>query len=88
MAYSQQMIEAQRPEIARQAISGRVEAAAAKIERAGSFASALKSGVVSTLINTAILLVLATGLRLFGIDLLTAYEAIGTTNPSTLEQRD
>lgn len=86
LAYSQQMIDAAKPEIARQAISGRVEAAAGKIERAASFVNAVKSGVVSTLLNTAILIVLATGLRLFGIDLLTAYEAIGKTKQETTQQ--
>ncbi len=82
LAYAQQMIEASRADIGRQAIGDRIEAAAGKIETSGSFVSSVRSGIVSTLINTAVLLLLAVALKLWGIELLSAYEGLGRQAPS------
>lgn len=81
LAYAQQMVEASRADIARQAIGDRIEAAAGRIENSGSFVSSVRSGIVSTLINTAVLMLLAVALKLWGIDLLSAYEGLGTQAP-------
>ena len=77
LAYSSQMVDQARPQIEREAVEGRIDAAANKIEGSASFISAIKAGVVSTLINTAVLILLAVGIRLIGIDLLSAYESMG-----------
>lgn len=71
------MVDQARPQIEREAVEGRIDAAANKIEGSASFISAIKAGVVSTLINTAVLILLAVGIRLIGIDLLSAYESMG-----------
>ena len=78
LAYANQMIEVAEPDIRARAIEGRIETASARIEASGSFWASVKSGVVSTLINTAVLILLAIGIRLLGIDLLTAYQSLGT----------
>lgn len=84
LAYANQMIVGARPQIEREAVEGRIDAAAKKIEQSGSFLSAIKAGVVSTLINTAILILLAVGIRLIGIDLLSVYTSLG--GPPQAEQ--
>lgn len=68
--FSDVLIEDVAPEIATNAITGRIEAAASRVERQGSFGRLLLSGAISTLISTAVLILLAVGLRLFGIDLI------------------
>lgn len=79
LAYANQMVVQARSQIEREAVEGRIDAAAKKIELSGSFWASIKAGVVSTLINTAILILLAVGIRLIGIDLLSAYTSIGGT---------
>ena len=80
LAYADQMVDAARPAIEARAIEGRIEAASQRIEASTSFWTNVKSGIVSTLINTAVLLLLAVGIRLLGIDLLSAYQALGVAN--------
>lgn len=77
LAYANQMIIQARPQIEREAVEGRIDGAAKKIEQSSSLWSSVKAGVVSTLINTAILILLAVGIRLIGIDLLAAYTSLG-----------
>ena len=78
LAFAEKMVEDARPMIEARAIEGRIEDASRKIEDQASFWTSVKSGVVSTLINTAVLILLAIGVRLLGIDLLTAYQTLGT----------
>lgn len=77
LAYANQMVIQARPEIEREAVEGRIDTAAKKIEQSGSFLASVRAGLVSTLINTAILILLAVGIRLIGIDLLSAYASLG-----------
>lgn len=65
-------VEDERPQIAVEAVTGRVEAAARKVEQASSLRSLVIVGVVSTLITSAFLALLAFGTRVFGIDLVDA----------------
>lgn len=81
IAYANQMIENAIREISKDAIAGRIEAAAGKIEAQGTLWASVKSGFVSTLISTAVLILLAIGIRLVGIDLLSAYQNLGTPSP-------
>jgi hypothetical protein len=67
--FSDVLISDVAPEIENNAITGRIEAAASRIEKQGGFPKLLLGGVVSTLISTSVLILLAIGLRLFGIDL-------------------
>jgi hypothetical protein len=78
LAFAEKMVDDARPNIEARAIEGRIEDASRKIEGYASFWTSVKSGVVSTLINTAVLILLAIGVRLLGIDLLTAYQSLGT----------
>jgi len=81
LAYANQMTENAAAEISKDAIRGRIEVAAQKIEGHGTFWSSVKSGIVSTLINTAVLILLAIGIRLIGVDLLSAYQSLGNPAP-------
>ena len=76
LAYANQMVESAVPGIRSDAISGRIELAAAKIEETAGVWHSVKSGVISTLISTAVLILLAVGIRLFGIDILSAYNSL------------
>jgi hypothetical protein len=72
IAYASEYAEQVRPEIEKEAISARIERSAKIIEESGSLWSLVKTGFVSTLISTAILILLAIGIRLFGVDLIDA----------------
>lgn len=78
LAYANQMVESAVPGIRSDAVSGRIEQAAAKIEESAGIWRSVKSGFVSTLISTAVLILLAVGIRLLGIDILSAYNSLGT----------
>lgn len=73
------LLDEERPEIEKEAITGRVEAAAQKIESQGTLAAQIKIGVVSTMISTFTLVALAIGIRLFGIDLIDGLQSLGAT---------
>ena len=80
LAYANQMVEAAEPGIQARAIEGRIESASQKIEASTGIWMNIKAGIFSTLINTAMLILLAVGIRLFGIDLLSAYQNLGGAN--------
>lgn len=84
LAYANQMVESAVPEISNNAISGRIELAASKIEASAGIWHSVKSGFISTLISTAVLVLLAVGIRLFGIDILSAYNALAEV-PSVID---
>jgi hypothetical protein len=71
------LIDEEAPKIAEAAITGRIELAASRIENQSSFKSMVLFGVISTLISTSTLILLAVGIRLLGIDLLSAVDALG-----------
>lgn len=72
VAYASVCVAGARREIEREAITVRMESAAGRIERQGDFWSQIKTSLVSSFITTAVLIVLAVGIRLFGIDLIDA----------------
>lgn len=72
LAFANTFLEDERPRIEREAITARIEAAARSVEQSGSFLSLLKVGVVSTIITSALLALLAFGTQFFGIDLIDA----------------
>ena len=71
------LIDEERPEIAAEAIAGRINEAVLKVETQTSVRYMLFYGFVSTLISTASLILLAIGLRLFGVDLIDGLQALG-----------
>lgn len=72
LAFANTFLEDERPRIEREAITSRIESAARSIEESGSFLSLLKIGVVSTVVTSALLALLAFGTQFFGIDLVDA----------------
>lgn len=74
--YAGYMIDEAEPEIAREAISARIEEAANKIEKSGGFWRAVFQGLAASVITTIALIVLAIGIQFFGIDLIDGINAI------------
>ena len=72
IAYATVYVDGARGEIEQGAVAGRIEAAAKRIEAASGFLPQLKVAVASTIVTTAILVILAIGVRLLGIDLIDA----------------
>ena len=77
--YAESLIDEARPSIREDAMAGRIEDAADRIEAQASFKSMVLNGAVSTLISTFVLLLLALVLWLFGIDLLDALETLNSS---------
>ncbi len=76
VAYGAVCVADAREDIAREAITARMERSAETVEASGSLDSQVKASVISTLLTTAILVLLAAGVRLLGIDLLDAVTAL------------
>ena len=74
--FSDSLIDDITPEIQAEAVTGRIEAAASKVEKAGSFVSLVFSGTVSTLISTSVLTLLVVATTLFGVDVLDGLDAL------------
>lgn len=70
IAFAEQIKESSRSQIEKEAITSRIEAASAKIGANASLWRQIGFGIVATAINTLVLLLLAIGVRLLGIDLL------------------
>lgn len=77
IAFANQTVDDARPDIEREAITARVEKAAAEIGSQASFWKQVGFGIVATAINTLILIVLAVGIRLAGIDVLDMVNNLG-----------
>ena len=72
IAYANVYVAGARQEIEREAITMRMERAADRIERQGGVWRQVETSLYSSVITTAVLIVLAVGIRLFGIDLIDA----------------
>lgn len=72
VAYAGVYVDQAAPGIAREAVTARIEGAADRIERQSELLPQVRIALVSTLMSTAILVVLAIGVRLLGIDLIEA----------------
>lgn len=77
IAFANQTVDEARPDIEREAITVRVEKAASEIGSKASFWKQVGFGIVATAINTLILIILAVGVRLAGIDFLDVLQEIG-----------
>lgn len=77
IAFASRMVEAARPTIEQEAIATRIEQAAVQVEQRSSFTRQVAQGLVATAINTAVLIMLALGIRLMGVDLLSVLYQIG-----------
>jgi hypothetical protein len=78
IAFAEQTVESSRSEIEREAITSRIEAAANKIDSQTSLGRQVMSGIVATAITTLLYILLAIGIRLFGIDLLDVLDKLST----------
>jgi hypothetical protein len=83
-AYALTAVEAERPLIERRAISDRIETAAKHIEGAGAWWRQIPAGVISALIYTIFLILIAAALRFAGIDLLAIFDAVADRAPPNL----
>ena len=68
--YGSGYVEDARPQIAVDAIEGRIAEAAAKVEESGSWLRQVGVGVTSSIITTALLLLLAVAVQAAGVDFL------------------
>lgn len=70
--YASVYVEQARKDIEREAVAGRIEESALRIEAQAALWPQIKVALGSTVITTGILILLAVGVRLFGIDLIDA----------------
>lgn len=68
IAFANEVLEDERPEIEKEAITARIEAAALTVSGSASFWKQVQVGLASSLITTAVLIVLTVALALFGVD--------------------
>jgi len=78
IVFARQSVEDVRPIIEQEAITARIEQAAAQVELRSSFVRQVGQGLVATAINTFVLIMLALGIRLMGVDLLSVLSQIGS----------
>lgn len=80
IAFANQTVQEARPQIEAEAITVRIEQAADKVTTQGSVLSQVVVGIISSAIMTVLLIILAIGIRLFGIDLV---DALRLVQPAT-----
>jgi hypothetical protein len=78
-AYALVHVEREKPLIVANAITGRMEQAALKVEKSGAWYKQLGIGIVSALTWTLILIALAVCLRYAGIDIFSVTNAVAPT---------
>ncbi|MGK2286896.1 hypothetical protein [Pedomonas sp. V897] len=78
IVFARQSVEDVRPIIEQEAITAGIEQAAAQVELRSSFVRQVGQGLVATAINTFVLIMLALGIRLMGVDLLSVLSQIGS----------
>ena len=89
IGFANSFVEDERPNIQRDAIAGELVEAAHSVKNAGSFWMLLKVGVVSTILTSALLALLAFGTQVFGIDLVDALNGKSQdTSSSTISNSD
>ncbi|WP_152612480.1 hypothetical protein [Leisingera sp. ANG-S] len=90
IGFANSFVEDQRPFIAKEAVAGELIEAAQTVKNSGSFWSLLKVGVVSTIVTSALLALLAFGTQFFGIDLVDALKggSTGSTPPELPTKTD
>lgn len=72
IGFANSFVEAEKPEIEKNAVAGELKEAAMKVVKASSFISLVRVGVASTLVTSVLLALLAFSTQLFGIDLVDA----------------
>lgn len=76
-AYASAVLEAERPLIAREAVTGRIEEAAERVEQAAVWWRQIPTGVIAALLYTVLLICVVVALRFAGIDLLSVLQEVG-----------
>lgn len=76
ISFAYEVVEEQKAEIERQAVAGRIEKLAQEISKKTGWRQQIISGIISSLITIAVTIILAAGIRLFGIDLLDALASL------------
>ena len=77
IAFANRAVDKARPLIEQEAITRRIEQVAEKVEQRSSFPRQVGQGLVATAINTFVLILLALGIRLMGVDLLSVLSQVG-----------
>lgn len=68
IAFANQVVEEERPEIELEAITARIETAASSVSGSASFGKQVFTGLVASLITTFVLILLTVASALFGVD--------------------
>lgn len=84
IAFANQTVEDARPQISQEAITVRMEQAAAQISSQGSWGNQIATGVISSALMTVLLIILAVGMRVSGIDVMTYLNYFGAA-PTVVE---
>ncbi|MEM6440086.1 MAG: hypothetical protein AAF763_10390 [Pseudomonadota bacterium] len=83
LAFANSIVEERRPEMEREAVLGRAEEAAARIESGASFWRQVWVALISTLLTTIILVVLTLAAALFGIDVIDGFRMLTQGSEAT-----
>ena len=83
IAFANETVDDAKLDIEREAITARIERAASEAGSQTSFWKQIQFGVVASAINTVLLIVLAVGIRLTGVDLLEIIQELDP-NPSSI----
>lgn len=70
ISFANQVVDDEREQIQREAITARIEAAASVVSGSAAFGKQVLTALVASLITTFVLIVLAVATALFGVDLL------------------
>lgn len=87
IAFANETVDDARPDIEREAITARIEKAAAEAGSQTTFWKQVQFGVVASAINTLILIVLAVGIRLTGVDFFEIMQSLGTEAPAAIKDQ-
>lgn len=82
IAFANEVLEDERPEIEKAAITAKIEAAARTVSGSASFMKQLGAGLVSSLITTFVLIVLTIAIALFGVDPLDGVSSLINSDPT------
>jgi uncharacterized membrane protein YbhN (UPF0104 family) len=72
-AYAYSLLHEERPNIEKEAVTGRIESAVAKLEGGGTFLRQIGVGIIVWILSLFILLVIAWAAARFGIDIIDVF---------------
>lgn len=85
VAFANQVVDEERDNIEEEAVPKRVETALQTLERSGSFKNQVISGILSSFVTIAVLVLLTLSIGLFGIDVVDESSLIKTTSEQPVD---